>query len=55
MTRVRNGGNKIRTAQKLLVGTALCSSDEAAQVLSVPLKQWAAGLVKYFMTFCVLL
>ena len=42
--------NKISIVRKLLVGmaTAPSSSDEAAQVSSVPLKQWAAGLVQAF-------
>ena len=30
------------------MATAQSSSDEAAQVASVPLKQWAAGLVQAF-------
>ena len=57
MTRVRNGGNKISIARKLLVGIKMAtapSSDEAAQV-SVPLKQWAAGLVQAFQDFVTLL
>ena len=51
MTRVRNGGNKIGIARTLLVCNGFCtlsSSDEAAQVSSVPLKQWAAELVQAF-------
>ena len=36
------------------MATAQSSSDEAAQISSVPLKQWAAGLVQVFhdITLC---
>ena len=50
MTRVQNGCNKISIARKPFVGNdyAPSSSDEVAEVLSVPLKQWEAGLVQAF-------
>ena len=50
--RARNGGNKISIARKILVGNGFCtpsSSDETqVHVSSVPLMQWAAGLVQAF-------
>ena len=51
MTRVRNSRNKISITRKLLVCNGHCTesySDVAAEVSSVPLKQWAVGPVQAF-------